>query len=59
MSLDMYCFDKNREFVTQTASSAEEATKETGIDFVYCTDEPLKEITEITGNSYTSVLLNT
>lgn len=28
MSLDMYYFDKNREFVTQTASIMEEAIRE-------------------------------
>lgn len=56
MSLDMYYFDKNREFVTQTASSMEAAIKEAGLDFVNCTDEFLKEITEGAGNSYARAL---
>lgn len=56
MSLDMYYFDKNREFVTQTASSMEEAIEEAGFDFVNCTDEFLKEITEGAGNSYARAL---
>jgi hypothetical protein len=34
----------------------EEAIREAGFDFVNCTDEFLKEITEGAGNSYTRVL---
>ena len=56
MSLDMYYFEKNKEFVTQTASGMEEAIKEAGFDFVNCTDEFLKEITEGAGNSYARAL---
>lgn len=56
MSLDMYYFDKNREFVTQTTSNMEEAIREAGFDFVNCTDEFLKEITEGAGNSYARAL---
>ena len=56
MSLEMYYFDKNREFVTQTASIMEEAIREAGFDFVNCTDEFLKEITEGAGNSYARAL---
>ena len=56
MSLEMYYFDKNREFATQTASSLEEAIEEAGFDFVNCTDEFLKEITEGAGNSYARAL---
>ena len=56
MSLDMYYFDKNREFVTQTASIMEEAIREAGFDFVNCTDEFLQEITEGAGNSYARAL---
>ncbi len=56
MSLDMYYFDKNREFVTQTASIMEKAIREAGSDFVNCTDEFLKEITEAAGNSYARTL---
>ncbi len=52
MSLDMYYFDKNKDFVTQTASTMEEAIREARFDFVNCTDEFLKEITEGAGNSY-------
>ena len=56
MSLDMYYFDKNKEFVTQTASTMEETIREAGFDFVNCTDEFLKEITEGAGNSYARAL---
>ncbi len=56
MSLDMFYFDKNREFVTQTASGMEKAIEEAGFDFVNCTDEFLKEITEGAGNSYARAL---
>ncbi len=56
MSLEMYYFDKNREFVTQTASIMEEAIREAGFDFVNCTDEFLKEITEGAANSYARAL---
>ncbi len=56
MSLDMYYFDKNREFVMQTASNMEEAIEEAGFDFVNCTDEFLKEITEEVGHSYARAL---
>lgn len=56
MSLEMYYFDQNREFVTQTASIMEEAIREAGFDFVDCTDEFLKEITEGAGNSYARAL---
>ena len=34
----------------------EEAIREAGFDFVNCTDEFLKEITESAGNSYARVL---
>ena len=52
----MYYFDKNREFVAQTASNMDEAIREAGFYFVNCTDEFLKEITETAGNSYARAL---
>ena len=52
MSLDMHYFEKNKEFVTKTASKMEEAIKEAGFDFTNCPDEFLKEIADGAGNSY-------
>jgi hypothetical protein len=56
MSLDMYYFEKNREFVTQTVSGMEQAIKEAGLDFVNCSDEFLKEVADGAGNSFARAL---
>ena len=52
MSLDMYYFEKNKEFVTKMTSGMEEAIKEAGFDFTDCSGEFLKEVAEGAGNSF-------
>ena len=56
MSLDMYYFEKNKEFVTKMASGMEDAIKEAGFDFTDCSDEFLKEIADGAANSFARAL---
>lgn len=56
MSLDVRYFEKNREFVTQTANNIETAIIRVYGDIANCPEDVLKESTEAAGRSFGSTL---